>query len=129
MIACIKKKLNYVSPYFTKTEFKCRCGCGQAIINNDLVSMLDNIRYRIGLPIIIHCVNRCEKHNKAVGGVSTSKHILGNAADFHVRDMSIVKLHEYLTHNHEIQNIVTGGLGLYDWGVHIDTGRYRSWRA
>jgi len=25
------------------------------------------------------------------------------------------------------KNILTGGLGLYAWGVHIDTGKHRTW--
>lgn len=48
--------------------------------------VLDPLRRIIQKPIIITSGYRCEKLNKAVGGVSNSWHQLGNAADIHIAD-------------------------------------------
>lgn len=48
--------------------------------------VLDPLRRIIQKPIIITSGYRCEKLNKAVGGVSNSWHQQGNAADIHIAD-------------------------------------------
>ena len=48
--------------------------------------VLDPLRRIIQKPIIITSGYRCEKLNKAVGGVSNSWHRQGNAADIHIAD-------------------------------------------
>lgn len=51
------------------------------------VSMiLDPLRRIHQKPIIITSGFRCEKLNKAVGGVANSWHTKGNAADIHIQD-------------------------------------------
>lgn len=48
--------------------------------------VLDPLRRIIQKPIIITSGYRCEKLNKAVGGVANSWHQQGNAADIHIAD-------------------------------------------
>ena len=48
--------------------------------------VLDPLRRKIQKPIIITSGYRCEKLNKAVGGVTNSWHQQGNAADIHIND-------------------------------------------
>lgn len=48
--------------------------------------VLDPLRRIIQKPIVITSGYRCEKLNKAVGGVSNSWHQQGNAADIHIAD-------------------------------------------
>ena len=48
--------------------------------------VLDPLRRIIQKPIIITSGYRCEKLNKAVGGVANSWHQQGNAADIHIKD-------------------------------------------
>lgn len=50
---------------------------------NDMIEFLNPLRESWGSPIIINSGYRCEKLNKAVGGVSTSAHLEGNAVDMH----------------------------------------------
>ena len=45
--------------------------------------ILQPIRNVYGKPIVISSGYRCTKLNKAVGGVSTSQHVKGEAADIH----------------------------------------------
>lgn len=46
--------------------------------------ILDPLRAAYGMPIRVSSGYRCEKLNKAVGGASTSVHMLGYAADLQV---------------------------------------------
>ena len=81
---------------------------------------VDEIRYRLGIPISIVDGGgsgvRCAAHNAEVGGVSDSQHLYGLAADLHSAaspaQMKAVA-EDVMGH--------TGGIGLYDWGIHVDT--------
>ena len=116
-----------VGKYFSQDEIKCHCGCGLCHVAPDLYKMADALREYIGKPMIVHCVNRCIKHNRAVGGVVGSLHISGYAMDFHCKGLPNKKLHKICRKLWKKREILTGGLGIYDWGVHIDIGRYRTW--
>jgi len=102
-------------------QIKCSCGCGQEIINEELFDILEDFRHYAGdKPIILHCVNRCKKHNAEIGGAKKSYHIIGSAGDFHIKGISIPELHKMaLRYYYEVKRPI--GLGLYDWGIHLDT--------
>ena len=53
-------------------------------------NVLDPIRDRYAAPMLINCGYRCPKLNKAVGGVATSQHLKGEAAD--IANNSILQL-------------------------------------
>jgi uncharacterized protein YcbK (DUF882 family) len=116
-----------ISKNFSEVEWQCKCGCGQMIIVSELVNMMQTFRDEINLPITIHCVNRCRKHNKEIGGADDddkiSLHVTGQACDFHVPKMNMNELHA----NVLACDIFTGGIGLYDWGCHADVGHKRFW--
>lgn len=114
--------------YFTRAEFKCKCGgkyCNgyPAEIDMNMVKIADEIRSRIGKPIHINSGLRCKTHNANVGGVSNSQHLLGKAADlgcpagFTPTQMASIA--------EEIMGD-TGGIGIYSWGIHIDTRSTKS---
>lgn len=50
-----------------------------------LIEQLDRIRAKYGKPIYINSGYRCPALNKAVGGVDSSQHQLGEAADLDTR--------------------------------------------
>lgn len=112
-----------ISLNFTKNEWKCRCGCGQMIIVPELVTTMQIFRNTIGKPILVHCVNRCPKHNKSVKGTPNSPHIKGRACDFHIIGLTNVILHDLVFGN----NNLFGGIGFYKWGCHVDVGPKRMW--
>ena len=76
---------------FRINEFECKCGqCSmpsdvqaniEALVNN----VLDPVREAYGKPIYVNSGYRCEKHNKVVGGVPKSQHLVGQAADISLR--------------------------------------------
>ena len=73
--------------YFRKVkgvyvEFNCPC-CGKNEMNQLFIDTLRASREYSNTPFVINSGYRCEKHNKKIGGVSSSTHIVGSAADIH----------------------------------------------
>lgn len=123
--------------YFNREEFRCQCKgkyCNGFPYEPDetLVKICDEIRRRAGVPISI--VNaggsgvRCPIHNSNVGGVSNSLHLYGKAADLHssLAPQQLKAIAEDVT-----AEMIPGqgGIGLYSWGIHVDTGKYSRWNG
>ena len=75
---------------FKIQEFVCHCGCempaeARQNIEALVAEVLDPVREQYGKPIYVNSGYRCEKHNKAVGGVPKSQHMVGQAADISLR--------------------------------------------
>ena len=108
--------------YFKKSEFKCKCGryCNgyPAEIDLGMVSIADAVRARLGVPVTVNSGLRCRQHNANVGGATNSQHLYGTAADLGcpsgVTPQKMYDIAEDIMGN-------TGGLGLYSWGIHIDS--------
>lgn len=107
--------------FFTPGEFACKCGCGTGEIQESLVRAADEIRRRLGVPVTVTSGLRCEKHNAAVGGVSNSRHLGGDAADL-ISSAGPARMKEVAE---EVMGN-TGGIGLYSWGIHVDTRAVRA---
>lgn len=77
---------------FTENELKCKCGCGSFNIDNEFLIRLQAFRYMLKQGMIPTSCCRCEKHNKAVGGVDTSLHQCETkpttAVDFYCSNMN-----------------------------------------
>ena len=122
-----------LSPHFSLDECKCCCGCGLCSVTPRLLALAEAVRDILKEPMIVHSVCRCKAHNAAVGGSPTSKHLKGQAMDFHVRGLSPVAVYNAIVkawHDGKLPEL--GGVGLYDWGVHIDIakapdGHLRTW--
>ena len=54
-------------------------------INLLVDNVLDPVRDKFGIPVIITSGYRCPQVNRLVGGVDNSQHMSGCAADFHVQ--------------------------------------------
>ena len=72
--------------YFRREEFRCKCGgkfCDgfPAEPAEKLLRLLDRAREEFGTPGDVISGVRCEIHNRNVGGVATSRHKKGWAAD------------------------------------------------
>ena len=82
--------------HFKVSEFACKCGCGFKNINLELVKVLEDIRSHFGdNPIIITSGCRCATHNKKVGGVEGSRHVLGKASDFYIQGVNVNNTLQY----------------------------------
>ena len=81
-----------ISEHFPDTELQCHCGCGVNDCTQALVDALEAFRAAVGHPVIVDCAYRCPAHNKVVGGVEFSRHVLGQAADVKVSGMTAADL-------------------------------------
>lgn len=103
--------------HFKKSEFTCKCGCGTNNIDLRLVNIINEIREHYNKPIIITSGCRCTKHNKNVGGVQGSRHVLGKAIDFYVQGVSIPEVLKYT------QSLVAQGKLRYTYSGNYSKGR------
>ena len=106
-----------ISENFNSTEFDCHgkgC-CRGTIIDFEMVDILQEIRNHFGKAVTVNSGYRCKTHNKAVGGVSKSLHLYGMAADIKVEGVTPLEVAKYA------ESIGVKGIGLYEWGCHIDS--------
>ena len=114
--------------YFNKAEFKCKCGgrhCDgyPAEVDMTMVRYADEIRHRIGQPLRVNSGLRCSVHNRNEGGVSNSQHLYGTAVDL-ARPSGVTPAKMAQIAEDVIGN--TGGIGIYSWGIHIDSRKTKS---
>jgi len=83
-----------------------------------LCHKLEELRAIIGGPLIVMSGYRCPAHNVAIRGVKNSYHMKGMAA--HIKTFSPMEAASYACG-------IFGGVGIYDWGIHVDTGPQRTW--
>ena len=112
-----KSKATSLSTNFKSNEFDCKGNncCTKTKIDSKLVDYLQKIRNHFEKPITINSGYRCAKHNKTVGGASSSRHTKGMAVDIVVKDIKPSEVAKYA------ESIGIKGIGLYDTFVHIDT--------
>lgn len=118
----------YLSENFTFEEFERSEIAEKYNINNkitkDLIrnnikelvfNVLQPLRDRIDKPINISSGYRCLKLNEKVGGVPTSQHVMGQAADITVDDMTSYEIASVIIE----MGLPFDQMGLYDDFVHI----------
>ena len=86
---------------FSREEF--RCGCKGVYCNGfpaepaeALVRAAQQVRDHFGAPVTVSSGVRCPRHNTAVKGVPTSRHLRGRAMDFSVRGQSAAAVLAYV---------------------------------
>ena len=112
-----KGKKVQLSKNFVSTEFDCHgkgC-CSSTKIDDKLIDYLQQIRNHFGKAVSINSGYRCSKHNASVGGASKSNHMDGEAADIRISGVTPIEVARYAEY------IGVKGIGVYSWGVHIDT--------
>ena len=111
-----------LSPHFRLAEFASKDGADKVLVDDDLVSLLEQIREATGGAVTINSGYRSPEHNAAVGGVSSSQHLYGRAADIVVSGASpllVGQIAEYCLDR-------WGGIGVYQTFTHVDTRAIRS---
>ena len=115
---------------FKLSEFECKSGCEmpESVLMEvkKLANQLQIIRDFIQQPIYINSGYRCKEHNAKIGGVKNSKHILGQAADMRVDNVSPEDLYEAIENLIKFNHIFEGGLGIYKTWIHYDIKLTRS---
>ena len=70
--------------YFKREDFACK-HCGENKIDDQLISSLDELRSRVGFPLIVSSGYRCPAHNQAVSSTGPNgPHTTGRAVDLAV---------------------------------------------
>lgn len=109
-------------PSFSPEEIACR-GTGALLVDEEAMDRLQQLRTRIGKPIIVLSGYRSPEHNRRIGGEKTSQHLQGKAFD--------ISMANHQPQAFEIAARVAGftGFGSYPDRnfMHIDTGPARSW--
>lgn len=100
-------------------------------IDYNVVKIAQYIREQVG-QITVNSAFRNSTYNTLIGGSPKSQHLLGRALD--LSNPNIVKwMSEQLNNNSNhltiMKNMGLRGVGLYDWGIHIDTkiAPFRTW--
>ena len=111
--------------YFGRHEFACKCGVhcdGYPVEPSEaLVRFLDDFREAVGLPVYVNSGVRCLAHNTAVGGAPQSRHLQGDAADISCPGKTPKELYDLAD-----TMLPNGGLGIYNWGIHVDVRGYKA---
>ena len=113
-----------LSPNFIRHEFACKCGCGFATPDPELLEVLERIRKEFNAPVTINSACRCANHNKNVGGASNSTHLFGLAADIDVKGVKPEDVGKMLNYWYRGKY----GRKAYDTFTHIDVREdYQTW--
>lgn len=105
-----------ISEHFDRTEFACKCGCGQDTVDTELLDVLERIRGYYGEAVYINSGNRCKTYNKSIGGAPASRHIVSKAADISMLSIPVEDVYTMLSTRYSDKY----GIGVYDSWVHID---------
>jgi uncharacterized protein YcbK (DUF882 family) len=106
-----------ISKNFNLQEFECTHPEHRHVrIDRELVDKLQQLRDRLGVPLVINSAYRCPERNKQVGGADNSQHLYGKAADIslHTIPVNIETLRDIA------EEIGFNGIGLYDSFIHLD---------
>lgn len=111
-----------LSEHFKVREFRCKDGSDPVFVSESLVGILEAIRLHFGTAVHINSAYRTPQHNANEGGVKTSQHTYGLAADIRVdghTPAEVYALADQLLGEH-------GGVGIYDTFVHVDVRAKKS---
>lgn len=113
-----------ITKNFNKREFNSKDGkrMPSNVFDNIkiLAVQLQTIRDHIKSPLHINSGYRSPEHNKKIGGVPNSQHLLGKAADITSKDYTPNELYSIIERLISKGEILQGGLGLYNGFVHYD---------
>tara|TARA_R100001463_G_scaffold1559_3_gene6814 strand:- start:1056 stop:1469 length:414 start_codon:yes stop_codon:yes gene_type:complete len=85
LLKTLKRQNNMKLKHFKKSEFTCKCGCGETVVNDELLYMLDRARDFAKIPFVISSGYRCPNHPESKKN-PTSSHIKGLAVDIECKD-------------------------------------------
>jgi uncharacterized protein YcbK (DUF882 family) len=115
---------------FNKSEFDSKDGSPMPddVLDNikDLARELQLLRCELDASIKINSGYRSEAHNRAIGGVSSSRHVKGLAADIVVEGFTPDEVATAVEKLMEGGFIKMGGVGRYNTFTHVDIRGYKA---
>ena len=71
-----------MSKYFSPSEFKkCVPSCSIEDMDGGFLALLDKVREKAGIPLVLNCAYRTKAHEKEMGRSGNSAHTRGKAVD------------------------------------------------
>lgn len=110
-----------ISKNFKLYEFECKDGNHQVVIHPKLLELAQNLRDRIGKPVVINSAYRTPEYNRKIGGSPTSQHLYGKAID--VRAVPGLTIEQLAAMGRDAGFT---GIGKYTWGCHFDVRETRA---
>jgi len=92
---------------------------------NLIKGILQPVRTFFGKAVIVECMIRNTELNKAVGGVSTSQHAKGEAADFYIKGIKLEIIVEYIRKNLLFDQLILERVGNAAW-IHVSLCKIKS---
>ena len=108
-----------LSAHFKVYEFMQKDGMEFIKVNTVVLSILEKVRSHFGASVNMTSFYRSEAYNKAAGGVKTSHHIKGEAADFKVRGVNKNLVLAYVKTLPEVKYAYTNNTNM-KYAVHIN---------
>lgn len=109
---------------FNLSEFQCKCGCDmpEFVKKNieELAKDLQVIRDKVGVGFTPNSAYRCTDHNASIGGVKTSQHLKGKAADINIKGIEPSEVADLVEDLMKTEAITKGGVGRYNSFTHVD---------
>jgi uncharacterized protein YcbK (DUF882 family) len=105
-----------LSKNFILSEFACNDGSKEITVDYELIEKLQQFRDALGKPISVTSGYRTVTYNKKNGGISTSHHLTGKAADIKVSGMTPLAVAK------AADKIGFLGIGVYPTFTHVDVG-------
>lgn len=114
----MKLTTNFNLSEFNKHNF----ALSETVLNNikALAKNLQVLRDEINKPIKITSGYRSPEHNAKVGGVKSSRHLTGEAADLKVAGMTPKEVAAVIEKLIAAGKMEEGGLGIYSTWIHYD---------
>ena len=127
-----------LTPHFKLSEFERSATAATYGINNSVPSqyipvlqqlckgVLEPLRSFVGGPVYISSGYRCNALNVKVGGVYSSQHTVGEAADILPRDLETArKWFDWLEHNTDFDQLILETANGKDYWIHVSCRRNR----
>ena len=71
-----------MAKYFNEKEFNnCTPSCSMADMNSEFLGLLDKVREKAGIPLVINCAYRSKEYDLKKGRSGNSAHTKGKAVD------------------------------------------------
>lgn len=105
-----------LSKNFVLSEFACKDGSEDITVDYELIDLLQKMRDALGKPVKVTSGYRTVTYNKKCGGIATSHHLTGKAADIKVSGMTPLELAKIA------DKIGFLGIGVYPTFTHVDVG-------
>lgn len=111
-----------IAPHLTVGEVICKCDifCANYAMNFELLDKWTTVRNIVNSPITINSGFRCGNHY--LEKEKTGQHFFGKALDLSWPEISKI---DFINIIHEVFR--KNGIGIYEYGVHVDVGEKRTW--